>query len=202
MRYQGKITEWRDAQAFGFITQNGDGQRLFLHIQSFSSHGRRPRLNDIVTYEIVRGPKGLRAETVRFIDERSTSSTPVSEKSAWPLYLVVLFVLLIGAATYAGYVSWKVPAFYLTASLTAFFYYWIDKSAARHGKWRIQERTLHMIGLIGGWPGGLLAQRWLRHKSSKSSFRSTFWATVILHCGFVAWLCSPYGQDMLMRIAK
>lgn len=201
MRYQGKIAEWRDEQGFGFIAQNGDGKRLFLHIRSFSRQGRRPRLNEIVTYEIVSGPKGLRAEAVRFIDERS-ASTPVRAKSAWQLCLVALFVLLIVGAALAGYVSWKVPAFYLTASLTAFFYYWIDKSAARHGKWRISERTLHAIGLIGGWPGGLLAQRLLGHKSSKSSFRFVFWVTVVLHCSLVAWLYSPYGRNMLLRIAQ
>ncbi len=47
--------------------------------------------------------------------------------------------------------------------------------------WRIPESTLLLAGLLGGWPGALLAQHLLRHKSSKPSFLAEFWATVALN---------------------
>ena len=50
-------------------------------------------------------------------------------------------------------------------------FYAADKSAARAGRWRIPESTLLMLGLCCGWPGGIVAQQWLRHKSVKPSFR-------------------------------
>ncbi|MES3002388.1 MAG: DUF1294 domain-containing protein [Pseudomonadota bacterium] len=74
-----------------------------------------------------------------------------------------------------------VAGVYLAASAIAFVMYAIDKSAARRRAWRVSERTLHFWALAGGWPGALLAQRMLRHKSSKARFRGVFWGTVVLN---------------------
>ncbi|WP_229499499.1 DUF1294 domain-containing protein [Pseudoduganella ginsengisoli] len=60
-------------------------------------------------------------------------------------------------------------------------FYAADKSAARAGRWRIPESTLLMLGLCCGWPGGVVAQQWLRHKSVKASFRLKFWGTVLVN---------------------
>ena len=79
----------------------------------------------------------------------------------WPLLLI--------AATYA------------CLSVITFVVYAIDKSAARRKGQRTPERTLHLLSLAGGWPGALLAQRWLRHKSAKASFRRVFWVTVAVN---------------------
>jgi uncharacterized membrane protein YsdA (DUF1294 family) len=77
---------------------------------------------------------------------------------------------------------------YVVASIIAFMAYALDKSAAKQGRWRISESTLHLMGLACGWPGALLAQQLLRHKTTKSSFVSAFWATVLLNsAGFYAW---------------
>jgi uncharacterized membrane protein YsdA (DUF1294 family) len=56
---------------------------------------------------------------------------------------------------------------YAGASLIAFVAYALDKAAARAGRWRTQESTLHLLALIGGWPGALLAQRQFRHKTAR-----------------------------------
>lgn len=90
---------------------------------------------------------------------------------------------------------WKVPSWvaglYLGASMVCFVFYAMDKSAATAESWRISEDTLLALGLVGGWPGAIVAQQVLRHKSNKASFRAKFWATVIANVlGFVA-LSSP-----------
>jgi uncharacterized membrane protein YsdA (DUF1294 family) len=77
---------------------------------------------------------------------------------------------------------------YLAASAASIVIYAIDKSAARHGRWRARESTLHLLAVIGGWPGALLAQRLFRHKSRKPSFQATFLLTVVLNCALVWWL--------------
>lgn len=76
-------------------------------------------------------------------------------------------------------------AYALLSGLT-FLIYAIDKSAARRQRRRVPENTLHLLALLGGWPGAWLAQRGLRHKSSKRSFRWRFWLTVVVNCGLLA----------------
>ena len=48
-------------------------------------------------------------------------------------------------------------------------------------QWRTPESTLHLLELLGGWPGGLVAQQVFRHKTRKFSYQLTFWCIVGLH---------------------
>jgi uncharacterized membrane protein YsdA (DUF1294 family) len=77
---------------------------------------------------------------------------------------------------------------YIVASVVTFAVYAADKSAARRGSWRTPETTLHLLSVLGGWPGALLAQRMLHHKSFKRSFQLVFWLTVAVNCSIVALL--------------
>ena len=79
---------------------------------------------------------------------------------------------------------------YVVASVITFLAYAQDKSAAQHNRWRTKESTLHSLALVGGWPGALLAQKLLRHKSSKASFQRVFWVTVLVNVLAVSWLMS------------
>ena len=81
---------------------------------------------------------------------------------------------------------------YLAASVAAVIAYAIAKSAATRGQWRTSEATLHLIALLGGWPGALIAQQLLHHKSRKPSFQFVFWATVVANCGALAWYWSTW----------
>lgn len=74
---------------------------------------------------------------------------------------------------------------YLLMSIICYFAYRRDKKYARIQQWRTPESTLHMYELFGGWPGGLIAQRILRHKNSKLSYQISFWFIVTLH--LVGW---------------
>ncbi len=66
-------------------------------------------------------------------------------------------------------------------SVVCFIAYYRDKRKALRRQWRIPEATLHLIELLGGWPGGLLAQWVLRHKIKKVSYQLIFWSIVLLH---------------------
>ncbi|TWI69588.1 uncharacterized protein DUF1294 [Pseudoduganella lurida] len=66
----------------------------------------------------------------------------------------------------------------------------IDKRAARLKRRRIPERTLLLLGLVGGWPGGLLAQSIVRHKTVKASFQRQFWTSVVLNAALLFWLAA------------
>ena len=146
----------------------------------------------LLTFEVEQGPKGRkRARAVQLLGSSRRSLSPRPEAcGTWTVArgLAVpafISVYLLVAARWP--VSPWAEAFYGIASLVAFVAYALDKSAARHGRWRTPESTLHGLGLVGGWPGALLAQQLLRHKSSKLSFAAASWATVCLNvAGFVA----------------
>ena len=199
MRYQGKITRWQDDQGFGFITPNGGGAQVFVHIKAFSSR-RRPVGNEMVTYELLADQKGrARAGNVAFVDERAVVASSSGGGSGWLVFLLGFFGLF-GALVFAGKLPGKVFGFYLAASLAAFVFYAWDKSAAEKNHWRTKESTLHLIALAGGWPGALLAQKVLRHKSRKQSFQVVFWITVVLNCAALGWLQTPAGALALRSI--
>lgn len=88
-------------------------------------------------------------------------------------------------------------AWYTIINLTTHLAYAIDKRAARKARWRVPEAQLHLLALLGGWPGAILAQQTLRHKTVKRSFRFAFWITVILNCAALVWLLSPHGSSRL-----
>jgi uncharacterized membrane protein YsdA (DUF1294 family)/cold shock CspA family protein len=192
MRYQGKVTRWKDEQGFGFIVPNGGGEAVFLHIKSFSRRGRRPVDGEIVTYDLVfDGKARARAQSVAFVDESAIVPRGKSD-AVWLLMALVSMAFVVHAA-WLGKLPKLAPAIYVVASLFAFAVYAWDKSAARNGEWRTQESTLHLLALVGGWPGALFAQKLLRHKSKKTSFQVMFWVTVLANCGVLGWLMSPQG---------
>lgn len=200
MRYQGRITDWKDERGFGFITPNGGGQQVFLHASSFSRRSRRPAVNDIVTYELIFEDKGrARAATVLFVGGKL--APPVrGGVSRFPLLFATGFCAFLVAAVATRRLPPVVLALYLVASLVTFFAYAFDKSAALRNRWRTAEGTLHLFALAGGWPGALAAQRLLRHKSAKASFQAGFRVTVALNCAALAWLLSPLGAGTLRSV--
>ena len=75
----------------------------------------------------------------------------------------------------------SVIAYYILMSALAFVMYWLDKRRAARGAWRVSERTLHTIELLGGWPGAWIAQRVFRHKWQKTQYLVVFWMIVAAH---------------------
>ena len=96
---------------------------------------------------------------------------------------------------------------YLSATtITTVFYLLaksLDKNAAQNGNWRTKESTLHMLALIGGWPGAMYAQQKLRHKSIKTEFRQVFWATVVMNISALSWVAlSETGRSIIVQLMR
>lgn len=191
MRLQGTITQWNDERGFGFISWHGDESSVFVHVRAFSGRSRRPQVGDIVSYEIAKGRNGKsRAEKVRY-SARSRPPQQLEKKpktGPLPIVFALFFVVFIIFAACLGRISWLVVLAYFSVSVMTFFVYSWDKSSARLGKWRTSESTLHLMALAGGWPGGLAAQRFLRHKSSKQEFQVIFWVTASLNVSAIGYL--------------
>ncbi|MBO5720032.1 MAG: DUF1294 domain-containing protein [Bacteroidales bacterium] len=55
-------------------------------------------------------------------------------------------------------------------NLIAFILFAVDKYKSKKSKWRISERTLIVISLIGGSVGALLAMKKFHHKTKHKKF--------------------------------
>jgi uncharacterized membrane protein YsdA (DUF1294 family)/cold shock CspA family protein len=200
MRHKGRITGWKDDRGFGFVVPSLGGIQAFVHISSFVNRGRRPADNDLVTYRLASDAKGRpQAVEVEFVGDRPMPKR--DHTSVWSaLGLAAVFLAVLLAAVAMDVYPLHVFVVYFVASASAFMMYWFDKSAARNSRWRTAESTLHAIGLLGGWPGSLVAMQVFRHKSSKASFRKTFWLTVLMNCSGLAWLASPDGAKAITSL--
>lgn len=115
----------------------------------------------------------------------SIGETELIKKTLILFSLSFLLVLWLGA----NFVQWPffIAITYSLASGICFVIYAWDKRLAIKGhQTRVSERTLHLLALIGGWPGALLAQQLLRHKSKKRAFIAVLWLTIVVNCSLLA----------------
>ena len=81
---------------------------------------------------------------------------------------------------------WKITGIYLLiVNLTAFFLYGIDKKRAIKQKWRISEKTLILIAVIGGSVGSICGMQVFRHKTKHIKFKFGLPAILIVQLGIV-----------------
>jgi uncharacterized membrane protein YsdA (DUF1294 family)/cold shock CspA family protein len=193
VRLVGRISEWNDDRGFGFITPHGGAERVFVHIRSLERGSRRPAQGLLVSFLPVRDAKGrTNATAVRFAGARAPVPQPTTTPAGRSARLAIAaaFAAVLAAAIAVGKAPHALGIAYGAMSLLAFAAYWKDKAAARADAWRTPEQTLHVLALLGGWPGALVAQAVLRHKSSKAEFLAAFWCTVALNVGAVGWWLS------------
>ncbi len=66
----------------------------------------------------------------------------------------------------------NVIGFYLVViNLVAFLMFGVDKSRARKHQWRVAERSLFLVALVGGSLGAICGMFFFRHKTKNWYFR-------------------------------
>ena len=73
--------------------------------------------------------------------------------------------------------------YFVIINLIGILAMYIDKKKAIKGSWRIQEKTLIMISVLGGGIGALIGMYLFRHKTKKLKF--TMGIPVIIICEFI-----------------
>jgi len=195
MRKRGKITYWNDEKGYGFILPDSGSEKVFVHISDFGNRFERPDLDVAVTYLLSTDKQG-RPRAVKVLRVGEKLKLPVKARNSnhhGYVLFALIFMSIVGISVLFADIPIQVLYVYLVVSIVTIIFYALDKSAARRGAWRTPENTLHALALIGGWPGAMIAQQTLRHKSSKRSFRVVFWLTVVLNCGVFGWLFLPSG---------
>lgn len=189
---KGRLTQWDDAKGYGFISPDDGGPKLFVHAQAFGLRPQRPFVGERLSYREGRDAQGKRrAVDVQTLEPRAAPPMPAARDRGRVLLLVPAFAGLV----LASHLLWGLPnwlwGLYSAMSLATFIVYALDKRAARRGDWRVGESTLHALALGCGWPGALLAQQLLRHKSVKPAFRHTYWLTVAANVAAFVALFTP-----------
>jgi len=192
-RFEGTLASWNPDRGFGFIEPSGGGQQVFAHVRAFPQGSQTPVVGSRLSYEVETTPDGkTRARFVR------VAGTPAVQtygrvRSNFLSYLpIALFIALYIVVEIRWHPPYWVLLVYLVTSLLCILIYSVDKSAAALGRWRVSESALLLLGLAGGWPGAILAQRLLHHKTKKRSFQSAFAGSVVVNILAFVILSSPF----------
>lgn len=108
MRSHGTLVKWNDDRGFGFIASAQGSKEIFVHVSAFPRDGRRPQINELVSFETEAGPDG-RLRAVRIMRPRHQAESPQPrpgrsvERPTWPsgLVLGLLAVTAIGGYGYS-----------------------------------------------------------------------------------------------------
>jgi uncharacterized membrane protein YsdA (DUF1294 family)/cold shock CspA family protein len=186
MRREGRLIEWYADRGFGFLAPDDGGPNIFLHIKSLPKSDKHLDIGQRYSFEAVLDDASGR--------ERAENALPIiepvvpQERSTWSLLLhVPPFLVIVAFGGIVAAISSVTPVspdwfnIYGIASFGCLIGYWIDKNAAIKKNWRISETVLLLLGLVGGWPGAIVAQEVFRHKTRKSAFRYLFWMTVAIN---------------------
>lgn len=174
----GKLITWKDEKGFGFIRPDlQDHEEIFIHITAIQKASRRPVAGDKIEYQIESDSRGRK---------RACSATLIEEGVVINKNKLFIIILLALPFLFASYIIWQeqnpIPLIiYLVMSPATYLLYVTDKISAIKKQWRVMENTLHLLELLGGWPGALLAQKQIHHKNRKISYQIIFWTIVTIH---------------------
>lgn len=198
MRHVGRITNWNEDKGYGFATPHGGGAHAFVHIKAFPFGSRRPVDGDLVSYALTRDERGRNnAVDVRHAGQRGVVRKPPRQVPR--IAMGIGFLLVVAAATALGFVPAILLVGYVLLGGLSYLLYTLDKAAAGEGRQRTPESTLHVVDLLGGWPGALVAQQQSRHKTAKASFQWVFWLTVLANVAAVGWLVRSGVAESLAK---
>jgi len=201
----GKLIKWNDERGFGFIEVNPNQPQIFIHISALKDSKRRPEIGDKIQYSITHKNGKIRACRASIVGVKVKKKIPASPSKSnskskraknkrrpipWSGIVLLSIVPLLGSIVLLNNRGIFAPLLvYSFMSLLTFKLYAEDKLRAQQKQWRIPEKILHLTELAGGWLGGVIAQRRLRHKCVKRSYQITFWGIVILHQGtWLGWM--------------
>ena len=85
-----------------------------------------------------------------------------------------------------------IAAWIAVLNLVAFAAMGFDKQLARSRSSRIPEAWLLWLAFLGGSPGAIFAQQWIRHRTVKEPFRSLLYGITVLQvAAAIVFLANP-----------
>lgn len=146
-----------------------------------------------------------RVETERYEAIHSRAQTEKKHKSGvspfvfnFSMAIIVWFFTVLGASIWLINYPAIMVLFYILTSAITYSVYAFDKDAARQGHRGVSNSILHLLSLIGGWPGALFAQCMFNHKYQDKWFASMFWCSVMANFGLFVWTFTDTGNGYLL----
>lgn len=113
MRIHGKLAKWNDDRGFGFIEPAVGTEETFVHISAFPRDGIRPRIDELVSFEIdLRGDGKKRAVRVMCPGGRATprcARPTATRQSPMAAVVGVLLLVVIGWYGYSRFATDRTP---------------------------------------------------------------------------------------------
>ena len=196
-RQQGQIKKWQEDKGFGFIETEA-GEQVFFHVSEFKAR-RRPTLGEAVVFSsgqdnhgrkqakqvqelgFVQQQMAQKNQQIRQRNQKRSAQADFEAGQKKRLFVGVGFYMVLILLAVMDKLSWLVVGWYIALGLITYLMYAKDKAAAQSGDWRTPESTLHLLSVLGGWVGAMVAQTYLRHKSQKPEFRMTYYLTVLIN---------------------
>ena len=195
---KGTLVMWNDQKGFGFIHPEGSLEDYFVHISTFKRGlTRRPEIGDEVLFRAQEGKEGKKRASFATIPALTPGPEPAPSHFElkplprnWGINLLIITPLVL-----SGYLlimaKNPIPFFsYWILSLLTMFLYGTDKANAATHKWRVPEHYFHILEILGGWPGALIAQNDFRHKTRPSAYLWILRGIITIH--LMAWFIYFY----------
>lgn len=109
--------------------------------------------------------------SLTYFIEHNLFRTPVLHKYSFMCFLI-LHIISINIVTMFAYIK--------------------DKKAAMKKEWRVPERNLHALEILGGTPFAIISQKVFRHKTKKSSYKSFFVFIFIMQISIILFLAKGF----------
>ena len=217
---QGRITQWQEDKGFGFI-ETHSGESVFLHISEFKAR-RRPIIGEQVVFTLGKDNQGrrqaLRVQELAFVQQKmADKNSQIRKRNAKHhakrgqqadfvatqkkrLFSGIGFYAVLILLAAMNKLNGLIVGWYVMLGLITYLMYAKDKRAAQRDDWRTPESTLHLLSMLGGWVGAMMAQTYLRHKSQKPEFRMTYYLTVVINLAGLLFIMAGADVEALRAL--
>ncbi len=175
---QGYIVNFNAEKGYGFIRSDEQEENIFVHISKVKNSETLEQGQE-VSFDIKKTERGLSAVNV---------IAGAKQRSPYLIFGILSFLFVAVVSAYLSQKTDFLLAYLIAINIATFLLYGYDKLISSGDKLRVPELNLQVLALLGGSPSALIAQKFFRHKTIKSSFQLVYWGIVLIQVGVLVWV--------------
>jgi len=178
---QGYIVNFNAEKGYGFIRSDEQEENIFVHISKVKNSETLEQGQE-VSFDINKTERGLSAVNV---------IAGAKQRSPYLIFGILSFLFVAVVSAYLSQKTDFLLAYLIAINIATFLLYGYDKLISSGDKLRVPELNLQALALLAGSPSALIAQKFFRHKTIKSSFQLVYWGIVLIQVGVLVWIYKP-----------